>query len=62
MGELNYTYADTPYAVGDGVGSRISCDITVADNTVEGNQGPQIAVDGSDRTLVAGNIASAPAA
>ena len=61
VGELNYTYADTPYAVGDGIRIEISCDITVADNTVEGNQGPQIAVDGSDRTLVAGNIASAPA-
>lgn len=61
VGQLNYTYANTPYAVGDGIRIEISCGITVEGNTVTGNQGPQIAVDGSDRTLVSGNIANAPA-
>ena len=61
VGQLDTPTPTTPTPSGTGMRIEISCDITVAGNTVSGNQGPQIAVDGSDRTLVTGNTANAPA-
>ncbi len=58
--QLTYAYANTPYAVGDGIRIEISCAITVADNVVTANQGPQIAIDGSDGDVVLRNTAVAP--
>ena len=60
VGQINYPYPNTTYAVGDGIRIEISCNVTVRGNTVTANQGPQIAIDGSDDSLVSGNTVVAP--
>ena len=59
--ELDYSYPGIPSPDGDGIRMEISCSNTVLDNTVYGNQGPQIAIDGSDYTTVTGNTVTSPA-
>jgi hypothetical protein len=57
--EIDYPYGATKYSKGDGIRVEISCRITVSDNTVYANQGPQIALDGADDSLVETNTVSA---
>jgi len=57
--ELNYS-GGQGFAVGDAIRIEISCDIAVQDNVTFGNQGPQIAIDGSDSDLVTANTVNAP--
>jgi hypothetical protein len=59
--EINYTYNNIPFQVGDGIRDEISCYDTIKGNTVYANQGPQIPIDGSDHATVTGNTVSAPA-
>lgn len=58
--EINYNQG-LGYAVGDGIRVEISCRITVQDNIAFADQGPQVAIDGSDGDLVTGNSVTAPA-
>lgn len=53
--EIDYPYPTRKYPIGDGIRLEISCRISVSDNVVYANGGPQIAVDGADDTTVQGN-------
>jgi parallel beta-helix repeat protein len=59
--EIDYPYPTRTSAIGDGIRLEISCRITVLDNVVYGNGGPQIAMDGADDSTVEGNTVTAPA-
>jgi Right handed beta helix region len=59
--EIDYPYPTRAYPIGDGIRIEISCRITVLNNVIYANQGPQIAVDGADDTTVQGNTVVAPA-
>lgn len=60
-GQIDYPYSTRNYPIGDGIRIEISCRITVEGNTVSANQGPQIALDGADDSLVEGNTVAASA-
>jgi hypothetical protein len=60
-GEIDYPYPTSPFSSGDGIRIEISCRISVLDNVVYGNGGPQIAMDGADDSTVQGNTVAAPA-
>jgi hypothetical protein len=59
--EIDYPYPTRTSPIGDGIRIEISCRITVLDNLVYANGGPQIAVDGADDSTVQGNTVVAPA-
>jgi hypothetical protein len=59
--EIDYPYPTRTAPIGDGIRLEISCRITVLDNIVYANAGPQIAMDGADDTFVQGNTVVAPA-
>ena len=59
--EIDYPYPTRTSPIGDGIRIEISCRITVADNLVYANGGPQVAMDGADDSLVTGNTVTAPA-
>ncbi len=59
-GEIDYPFPNKRGAIGDGIRIEISCRMTVLDNVVYGNQGPQIAMDGADDSIVQANTVSAP--
>jgi parallel beta-helix repeat protein len=48
------------FPVGDGIRVEISCHVQVIGNTVVGNQGPGIAIDGTENSLIRGNRVVAP--